>query len=220
MNKAKLRQHYTAIRNSLTQAEITKKSRKIIDRLTALDTYQEADIILTYINYNNEVQTIELIKQIFTNQNKQIFCPKVNDNEIVFYEIKNLNELATGYKGIPEPIINNAKAPLDFKNKEAKYLIIIPGVAFDEKCGRIGYGGGYYDRFLHRYESVIASRASAGGFAEPPQEGLQSRPNFTTIALAYECQIAPLVPIGAFDKKPDMIITEDRLIVGEERIIL
>jgi len=204
LNKKVLRQQYLKIRNSLSKAEVLIKSRKIIARLIELDVYHEADIVLTYINYGNEVRTIELVKLIFSSQSKQVFCPKVNGDEIEFYEIRNLNELATGYKGIPEPVVSNGKQPLKIENEEKKCLLIMPGVVFDEECGRIGYGSGYYDRFLG---NVIASKASTGEFAK------RSRKHFHTIALAYECQIAPFVPMSEFDKKPDMIVTEDRLIV-------
>ena len=210
MDKNTIRKKYLNIRNSLTETELTGKSRIIIESLKELNIYQEADVILTYIEYGSEVRTTELVNEVLTNNEKRIYCPKVIDDEIEFFEITSLDELVIGYKGIREPVIGNrlmdSNRIMDTDGKQAKVLIIIPGVVFDEKRNRLGYGKGFYDRFLTRYPSVIASHRRWVCGAK------QSRPHLSIVALAYECQIASFVPNEAGDKKPDLIVTETRMI--------
>ena len=118
---------------------------------------------------------------------KAIFCPKVCGDEIRFYRIKKLDDLTGLYKGIQEPKHNPSN---DFAmNGEGEHsLVVMPGVAFDQERNRLGYGKGYYDKFL------------------------TENPTIKTIAIALECQIVEQIPTTEYDIKPDHIITEDRII--------
>lgn len=185
--KRNLRQTYLACRDALTEAELEDKNILITNRLFALAQYQEAEVILTYVSFGSEVQTIGLIQLLLFRREKQVFVPKVVGEEIRFYKLKTIMTLAEGYKGILEPTA--AEEELTLSNIEGmKSLLIMPGTVFDENRGRIGYGKGFYDQFLKR------------------------NPQFETVALAYECQIAPSVPVLENDIRPMMIITEDRVI--------
>ena len=101
--------------------------------------------ILIYVSMKYEVSTINLIKELF-NLNKNIYVPKVIDNYLKFYQINSLEELEISKYGILEPTSNR-----EFKyNKDS--ICIVPGLMFDKNNNRLGYGGGYYDRFLNKYD--------------------------------------------------------------------
>jgi 5-formyltetrahydrofolate cyclo-ligase len=210
--KKELRRDYLACRNSLSKAEISDKSRLIIKRLESLDLYREADAILTYVSFGSEAVTTGLIEKLFAKKEKRVFVPKVlgigaeasmkadasmkakafakadTFREMQFYEITDFGQLAAGYYGILEPAADEMAVPLAAGGDEMKCLVIMPGVVFDSNRGRLGYGKGYYDRFL------------------------KQNPHYQTVALAYECQITSAVPQGENDIRPMMILTETRLI--------
>ena len=217
-DKKRLRRDYLARRNSLTNAEISDKSRLIIKRLESLDLYREADAILTYVSFGSEAVTTGLIEKIFAAKEKRVFVPKVlgigaeafikadafmkadastkaeafmkaeTFREMQFFEITDFGQLAAGYYGILEPAADEMAVPFAAGGDEMKCLVIMPGVVFDPNRGRLGYGKGYYDRFL--------------------KQNLHCQ----TVALAYECQIASSVPQEREDIRPMMIVTEKRLI--------
>ncbi|MCL2254208.1 MAG: 5-formyltetrahydrofolate cyclo-ligase [Lachnospiraceae bacterium] len=180
MNEKKdLRLLYLKHRDSLSEADLNEKSEIIIGKLVSLDLYKQADTVLTYLDFRSEVRTTDFVKRVLSGQGKRVFVPKVKGEELEFGEISTLEELEIGYQGLREPIFINS-ATVDFNN----CLCVIPGAVFDKNRGRIGYGKGYYDRFLAKY------------------------PLTTKIALCFDCQIAPYVPIDSNDVKPDLIITE------------
>ncbi|MCL2052331.1 MAG: 5-formyltetrahydrofolate cyclo-ligase [Lachnospiraceae bacterium] len=182
--KQELRNQYLKYRDSLSLTEINEKSQKVIKKLRGLPDFQKADTILTYVECRSEVRTTEMIDGLLAQQKKRVFCPKVIFNEIEFYEITSLALLKLGYKGIKEPEDNGEMFVKPAKN----CLIIMPGVAFSKNRGRLGYGKGFYDRFLTRFPGIKA------------------------VALAYECQIAKSLPSESHDKCPDLIVTETRII--------
>jgi 5,10-methenyltetrahydrofolate synthetase len=185
--KKKLRQEYLQARAAMSAEEREAKSRAIFSRLVALDIYKEAEIILTYIEYNHEVRTTGWIEQALAQKAKRVFCPRVVGGDICFYEITSLDQLQPGFRGIMEPEESAERFGAELY-QEKKCLMLMPGVVFDAERARIGYGGGYYDRFLHKY------------------------PELPAVALAFERQIAENVPAGKRDKRPDMIVTEKRKI--------
>jgi phosphatidylglycerol:prolipoprotein diacylglycerol transferase len=185
--KQKLRQEYLKTRAALTAREREEKSRAIFTRLVALDVYKEAEIVLAYMDYNNEVRTTGWIEQALAQKAKRVFCPRVVDGNISFFEITALADLKPGFKGIKEPSGESLRFDAEVC-AASKCLLLMPGVAFGRDRARLGYGGGYYDRFLHKY------------------------PALPTVALAYDCQLAENVPSGKNDRKPDMIVTEKEII--------
>lgn len=182
MNNNKLREIIINKRNNQTKEQINSKSLKILQKLINLDIYQKAKTILLYANIKSEVETLEIAQNALKN-NKTIAFPKViNDIEMSFHKINFLDDLKPGYQGILEPSSNQ----LDYSLiKDA--IMIVPGTVFDTKGNRLGYGKGYYDRFIAKY-----------------------RPKYT-IGLAYEIQLSDEITPDKYDQKIDIVITENNV---------
>jgi 5-formyltetrahydrofolate cyclo-ligase len=171
----------------LSEGERSERNRNIEDRLFNLANFVEAKISLLYIHQGDEVSTREIIERCFK-YSKIVVLPTFDPVKLKMKLLKvdNLKEdLKPGPRGIPEPDENRCKmVPLEFID-----IAVIPGVAFDEKGGRIGNGEGYYDRLIPRLP--ITTRK---------------------VALALESQIFPQVPMESHDRYMDIIITENRVI--------
>jgi 5-formyltetrahydrofolate cyclo-ligase len=158
-----------------------------MERLFDFANFLEARIVLFYMSYNNEVDTEPMVRKALELE-KIVALPLVDikKKEIVPFKIDNLDQdVRPGYRGINEPIPERCKQiPVQYIN-----LAIIPGVAFDERGGRIGHGLGVYDRFI-------------------PQLDITTR----KVALAFECQIVPQIPMEPHDRYTDIIITEERIV--------
>lgn len=187
-SKQSIRSKYLGYRNSLTMNERRTKSGMICDKIKKEQTFIEAEAVLVYMDYRSEVMTTELVTELLTDGNKKVYAPKVEGMDVKFYEIKALSDLQEGYQGIREPEGSTETLLTINKTEELKCFALVPGVVFDRERGRMGYGKGFYDRFLAKYTAVI------------------------TAALAFECQIAKKVPSEAHDRKVDMIITENEVI--------
>ena len=172
-------------RNSLPQKQCQKYSKLIEERLLSLPVYKKADALLVYASYRNEVSTYEIIEHALKHS-KRVYCPKVLGPGIMdFYEIHSLKDIVTGYKNIPEPI--HSTCIYDYK-VHTSALMIMPLVGYDTNKIRLGYGGGFYDRYLQRFPSI------------------------PKIALGYECQkYEPFLPSEITDIKPDYILTEENI---------
>ena len=143
MTKAEIRKQKLKERKNVTERD--KKDKKIISRLIQQDFYEKAKTIMTYISYNGEVDTKELIKKMLLDK-KTLCAPKcVTECDIKAMSFCDFSELSVGAYGILEP---SGKEITDID------LIIVPGVAFSERLHRIGYGAGYYDRFLEKNSAV------------------------------------------------------------------
>ena len=155
-SKKDIRKKIFAERKLRTDEQIEAMSLTITDKVTALPAFKNADRILVYADYNHEVVTEYLIKEAWK-AGKEVAVPKVVGKDMVFYKLTDLARLEPGYFGIPEPvsgeIVNWSKA-----------LMIMPGVAFDRANHRVGYGGGFYDRYLEKMpedcEKAILCRES------------------------------------------------------------
>lgn len=187
-SKQSIRSKYLGYRNSLTVNERRTKSGMICDKIKKEQAFIEAEAVLVYMDYRSEVMTTELVTELLAAGNKKVYAPKVEGMDVKFYEIKDLSGLQEGYQGIREPEgVLETLLTVD-KTEELKCFALIPGAVFDRERDRMGYGKGFYDRFLAKYTSVTAA------------------------ALAFECQIAKKVPSEAHDRKVDMIITENEVI--------
>lgn len=175
-------------RSKLTAEEAKEKSISIIGKLKELDCFKEASVILAYTSIRNEVDTSKFIKDCL-NRGRMLCLPMVLKNERKFeiYKINDLNrDLHTGCYGInePIPIIQNKLSPRDIE------LVVVPGIGFDIEKNRLGYGKGYYDRFL-----------------------TELCPKAIKIGLTYDSLILTKLPTGKYDIKMDIIVTEKRVIV-------
>lgn len=189
--KKRFRKEALAARDSLTPEQRKCYSDKIIRNLIGLPCYQEADAILTYISFRSEVDTFPLLERAFAD-GKAVFAPKVLGKEMAFYRIFSKDDLAAGYQGILEPAGGQSFEMWGNDQMSQHILICLPGAAFDRSCHRIGYGGGFYDKYL--------------GDTVCPQM------KYVTAALSFNCQIFEEIPWEAHDFRPEQIITETEII--------
>ncbi len=179
--KRSLRKKMIDWRSSLTVEEVLKKSEQIAAAVKTIPEYANAKTILFYVSAKpNEVDTHSLIREALSG-NIRVLVPSTDfdRNELIISEIKDMRELAPARYGLLEPR-RDSLAPTGPGEAD---IIIVPGVAFDRHCRRIGFGGGYYDRLL------ADSKA-------------------TTIALSYEGQMVERVPVDENDIPVDIIVTE------------
>ena len=140
--KTEIRTEVKKRRANATPEVLHEASLRIKDRFTGLEAYRKADVLLAYVDAKREVETRLLMQQAWKD-GKQVAAPRVDGDGIMhYYYRESLEELESGSFGIMEPGQN---CPL-CETEEG--LLLMPGVAFDESCHRVGYGGGYYDRYL------------------------------------------------------------------------
>ena len=188
--KDNLRKNMLSKRKSMEIEDVTAFSNEIINKIMKLPEFINSSTIMLYLSFNNEVNTYPLVKWCLDN-NKTVIAPYCvqSNKEIVPYKITNLsNDLIKSTFGVMEP----KQDLLEKVNIEDIDLILVPGVAFDEHCNRIGFGAGYYDRFLCKKSK-----------------------DATTIGIAYDYQIIDKVPTDKYDVPLDFIITEKRVISPE-----
>ncbi len=191
--KKKLRSVYLEKRNQMEPEKRAAASKKIREWVFANKRFKAAETVFVYASYKSEVETKELIQGTLR-QGKRVAVPKVHDTEMFFYEIQSWEELFPGYQGILEPQITGREPVVPAKSD----VMLVPGAVFDHKGGRIGYGGGYYDRYLDKI---------FGAYGYCPY----------LIGLAFACQISPKkIPAENHDKKMDCILTERRVIMPKE----
>lgn len=153
MDKVTLRNKMIQKRLDLSSEEHITKSNLIISKLKQHPDFINAKILGIYVSFKNEVDTIALIQEII--KTKKVSVPKTNHHEMDFYLIDSLEELKLGTYSILEPHNNR----LIDKNKID--LLIVPIVAYDRNNNRLGYGGGFYDRYLKDYHGSIIGLAFA-----------------------------------------------------------
>ncbi len=152
--KKALRKFFAQVRDAICAEEYAEINRQILHNIIASQYYKNAETIFTYVSFGSEVDTSALIKEALSN-GKRVAVPKCNLSEhtICFYEIKSLSQLKEGAYKIPEPsdeLLENGAVKLI----EKADLAIIPALAFDKRGMRLGYGGGYYDRFLKDFDGI------------------------------------------------------------------
>lgn len=188
ISKQELRSRYLNYRNHLSVEERKEKSAAIQKLLKKEPIYQNARVVLVYMDYRSEVMTTELVQELFESRGKRVFAPKVEGMDIRFYEVTAIEDFIDGYQGIREPEGNPDKIFTKQMSEEMNCLMLVPGAVFDRKRGRMGYGKGFYDRYLDAF------------------------PGLHSAALAFECQIAKKVPVEAHDRKPDIVVTNKEII--------
>lgn len=175
MDKAALRKKIREQKRAMTPAEIEEKSRILGEKFLASEAYRNARTIYGYLPYNQEVRTVPMLRQALAD-GKKVAVPKVYGEEMKFLYITDLDRAEKGYAGIPEPIGDEPVA------EDSTALVLMPGLAFDPEGHRIGYGGGFYDKFLAR------------------------EPGHPTVALCYDFQVVPKLETEEFDVPVDLVI--------------
>ncbi len=184
--KQELRNQALALRSQLSADQRYLKSVAAVNRVKSLPAYRQAGTVMLYLNFRDEVETTILVEDALAS-GKRVVVPLCNrDRTITPMEIANLqDDLQFGTWGIREPKTDRC-SPIDPAEID---LVLVPGVAFDLKGNRLGYGAGYYDRFIPLL-----------------------RPGVPLAALAFEVQILPDMRPEAHDRSMNMVITEDRII--------
>ncbi|MGL4912022.1 MAG: 5-formyltetrahydrofolate cyclo-ligase [Romboutsia sp.] len=185
--KKEFRKKVIADRKKLNSESLLENSSIITENLLSLDCIKEAKNIMLYLDFNNEVKTDELINELITLR-KIVSSPITLKEERVLIpsQITDLqNGIKIGAYGIREPKQDDS-LEVDVKDLD---VVIVPAVAYDKNCYRLGYGGGFYDRFLNRL-----------------------RDDAITIGIAFDLQIFDYIPKEDHDAQLDYIITETQIL--------
>lgn len=175
MQKSELRSYIRDRKRAMSPEEIELASVHLARQFYETQLYRNARTIYGYLPYNQEVRTLPILQQAL-NDGKRVAVPKVFGEEMRFIYLDDLSLVEKGYAGIPEPVADGPVA------QEEDALILMPGLAFDSQGNRMGYGGGFYDRFLSR------------------------EPKHPTVALCYAFQIVPSIPVEENDIPVDLVL--------------
>ena len=175
MDKQALRRQIRDQKRAMTEADILRRSEALGKRFRQLDLYQNAQTIYGYLPYNQEVRTVPMLEQALRD-GKKVAVPKVYGDTMRFIYLTDLTAVAKGYAGIPEPMADEPVA------RDETALVLMPGLAFDPQGHRMGYGGGFYDKFLAQ------------------------EPNHPTVALCYDFQMLPHLETESHDIPVDRVL--------------
>ena len=175
MNKQDLRKAIRAQKRAMTEEQIVEKSLRLGELFLASDAYKNAKTIYGYLPYNQEVRTVAMLEQAMKD-GKRVAVPKCYGDEMRFIFMDDLSKVEKGYANIPEPIADEPIAD------DETALVLMPGMAFDPQGHRIGYGGGFYDKFLAK------------------------EPNHPTLALCYDFQMVEYLETEEFDIPVDTVL--------------
>ena len=175
MDKTSLRKSIREQKRAMTEAQIEAASAKLGELFAACDAYKNAKTIYGYLPYNQEVRTIPMLQRAL-DEGKRVAVPKVIGDDMKFIYLTDLSAVEKGYAGIPEPVADEPVAD------DPHALVLMPGLAFDPQGHRIGYGGGFYDRFL------------------------AAEPEHPTVALCYDFQMLPQLETEEFDIPVDSVL--------------
>ncbi len=178
MDKRMLRREIGKKKRALTAREIEARSAALAEKLFATALYRQAGSLYAYLAFNQEVRTRPIIERAWAD-GKRVAVPKVIGDEMVFIWIDGFDALAPqGPFNIPEPVSDGPVAD------DRSALVLMPGLAFDAAGNRVGYGGGYYDRYL------------------------AAHPGHATVALCYDFQLYDRLDAEAHDIRADMVICD------------
>jgi len=192
LDKKQLRNKFLKSREELNPALSLAESEDILGKILNLHIYQKAKSIMFYMSCRQEVNTQDMINRALKD-GKKIALPAIIDKNAKImkaFAISKLEEASDKIMGIRQPD-TNAKNEIDAKTLD---LIFVPGVVFDKDCNRIGYGQGYFDKWL---------------------KGLKKD---KLVGLAYDFQIIDKIPTQEFDEPLGMIISGKRIIKREDKI--
>lgn len=175
MNKQELRAHIRQLKRAMTEEEIQAASQRLGVLFAASEAYRQAKTIYGYLPYNQEVRTTQMLQKALED-GKRIAVPKCYGDEMRFIYLEDLSQVEKGYCGIPEPIADGPIAD------DPTALVLMPGLAFTKEGARMGYGGGFYDKFL------------------------AAEPNHPTLALCYDFQMVEHLDTEAHDIPVDTVL--------------
>lgn len=187
--KKEIRKDLIRKRALMQDEDRIRYDRAILLKVLSLDAFRQAGTVLIHASYNGETDTYGLMDECFK-AGKKVACPRCRiDGEVPaldFYLISSGDDLIPGYKGIKEPYEDEK---LKLSDEEIRgSLVIVPMVGYDKEGNRLGYGKGFYDRFLAAFKET------------------------KSVGLAYSCQMVSRLPVDEFDVRPDTIITDKEVI--------
>ncbi len=182
MSKHEQRERARKLRSALTGEERREKDREIFNNLMSMPEIQKARSVMIYLSFGSEVDTFRILEELLKS-GKSVYAPVTDPKtcHMTAVRVENQADLKRGAYGVAEPGGNTSLAPQELD------VILIPGLVFDESGGRIGYGAGYYDRFLRKTNAVKA-------------------------ALCYELQLVEKAETDPWDENVDCIVTERAVI--------
>ncbi len=180
-DKNQLRKKCLELRDTLTKDEIVEKSKIIRSKLYQLPEYINSKTLFIYVNMGSEVETIPIIEDAWK-QSKTVCVPVMRRmGEMSFVELRSLDELEVNKYGILEPKLDESLV----RTPDEDTLCIGPLVAYNKENYRIGYGGGFYDRYLAKY------------------------PDLKAVGLAFTCQYLEHIPLDKYDLPLSHILSEE-----------
>lgn len=185
IEKKELRREILKRREALSVQERERSSTLLAERIIGHQWFYRAEVLLGFVNYGSEISTVEILSEALKH-GKKVYVPRVEGEDLIFYRIFSMEDLIPGYKGIPEPAGDTERYQYRVKEQALleKTLLLMPGVAFDPMRNRMGYGKGFYDRFLADKEEL----------------------QIYSIAVGYQCQMVEQVPASEHDIKPYQVI--------------
>lgn len=175
--KSEFRRFFLNLRREMDEYTIKEKSNQIINNLLKSDLYKNASSIFIYVSKNKEVDTRDFIEKALAD-GKKIYVPKIKSREIIAVKLNDISELEVGRFDIPTSMSEDSITNPD--------LTICPGLSFDDGKNRLGFGGGYYDRFLAKNQGI-------------------------KIGLMISEFASSKIPTDSWDIKMDYVITEDEI---------
>jgi len=175
MDKTALRRQIRELKRQMTSEQIEDASARLAELFFKSDAYRAAKTVYGYLPYNQEVRTVPMLEQALRD-GKRVAVPKVYGKEMRFILMEDLSKVEIGYAGIPEPIADGPVA------QDPTALVLMPGLAFDAAGHRVGYGGGFYDKFLEK------------------------EPDHPTVALCYDFQMLPHLETDVHDIPVDTVL--------------
>lgn len=175
MDKKELRAWIRQQKRAMTEEQINCASRRLGELFRQHPLYQNADTIYGYLPYNQEVRTVPMLEQAIRD-GKRVAVPKVVGDEMKFFYLDDFSCVELGYCNIPEP------SGFEPEAQDSSALVLMPGLAFDPYGHRIGYGGGFYDKFLTK------------------------EPGHPTLALCYGFQMVDYLETEDFDVPVDCVL--------------
>ena len=186
-DKSCLRRQKLMLRKSLEEAELLKLSENIIKHIKSLFAYKNAHTVYFYMAAGNEINLTPLFEESLKAGKRCVFPRVVNDSRMDFFAVYDVKELKEGYRGIREPDWN---CPV-YRPEGESSIMLVPGVVFDRRGGRIGMGKGFYDRYIYSH-----------------------RPD-CLLGVCGEYQLVDKAPMNENDIFMDMVVTEKGVYNGK-----
>lgn len=184
MTKKELRREMKQLRAGMTPEERLNAGIAVMEHITSLPVWKECDAVYAFVSCQTEISTLPLMELAWS-EKKAVAVPKVEGLEMDFYQIFSMEELRPGYQGIPEPagVEQTGIKPAGYK----KVFLLMPGLAFDREGNRLGYGGGFYDRYVSAHRNNIHCLAAVG----------------------YDFQLLQKIPVEKTDVAAEMIVVPE-----------